>query len=247
MNRRGARRRHWIWNLAVSAALLFALGHGLQRHSSDSMLVREWPEQLEHDPALLRFAVSRAGPLYAANCAACHGPNLEGNRTCGAPNLHDSIWLYGDGGIGDIEHTILYGIRSGHPKAHNLTDMPAEGRTHQLTAIQVDDVAEFVLSLSQQAHDEGAAERGKALFYNQGNCFDCHARDALGNTDYGTPSLRGPTWNYGGDRQALRESIYNGRHGLCPAWIDRLTATQIRALAAYLYVKSQSAPGSAAR
>jgi cytochrome c oxidase cbb3-type subunit III len=34
--------------------------------------------------------------LFAQNCAVCHGPNGAGNRTVGAPNLADAIWLYGD-------------------------------------------------------------------------------------------------------------------------------------------------------
>ena len=29
-------------------------------------------------------------------CAACHGEAGEGLRELGAPNLSDSIWLYGD-------------------------------------------------------------------------------------------------------------------------------------------------------
>ena len=33
--------------------------------------------------------------LFAQNCAVCHGPNGTGNRTVGAPNLADAIWLYG--------------------------------------------------------------------------------------------------------------------------------------------------------
>ncbi|MCW3796417.1 cytochrome-c oxidase, cbb3-type subunit III [Sphingomonas sp. BN140010] len=33
--------------------------------------------------------------LFAANCAACHGPDGKGNRQFGAPNLTDGIWLYG--------------------------------------------------------------------------------------------------------------------------------------------------------
>ncbi|MGH8232342.1 MAG: c-type cytochrome [Steroidobacteraceae bacterium] len=227
--------------------MLCVLGYGLHRRAREARLVRLWPEQLAHDPAMLSFAVSLARPIYAAHCAGCHGADRSGNRANGAPSLADSVWLYGDGGIGDIENTILYGIRSGHPKAHNVTDMPAEGRSQQLSSAEVDDVAEFVLALSRQPHDEAAAARGRGLFYDKGNCFDCHARDALGSTDYGSPSLLGPSWIYGGDRQTLRQTIYNGRHGLCPAWIDRLTPTQIRALAAFLYVASQPASRLAAR
>jgi len=226
-----------VW-VATAVALLCGLGYWLRLHSLEASLVRRWPVELAHDPRMIRFAVSLARPAYARHCASCHGTDLRGNQASGAPNLADSIWLYGDGGIGDIEHTILYGIRSGHPKAHNVTDMPAEGRLHQLSAAQVDDVVEFVLALSRQPHVATAAERGRKLFYDKGNCFDCHANDAMGNTDYGAPPLLGPNWNYGGDRPALRNSIHGGRHGRCPAWISVLTPPQVRALAVYLYVES---------
>jgi cytochrome c oxidase cbb3-type subunit III len=231
-------RRGRLWAGAIIVAMVMSLCYWLHLRSLEATLLRRWPTALAHSQEMTRFAVALARPIYVAHCAPCHGANLAGNHMIGAPNLADSIWLYGDGGIGDIENTILYGIRSGHPKAHNVTDMPAEGRTHQLSAAEVDDVVEFVLALSRQPHDERAAERGRMLFYDKGNCFDCHADDAMGNSDYGSPALLGPTWNYGGDRETLRQTIYSGRHGLCPAWINELTAVQIRALAVYLYVES---------
>jgi cytochrome c oxidase cbb3-type subunit 3 len=40
-------------------------------------------------------ASQRGSALFAANCAVCHGPEGRGNRTFGAPNLTDGIWLYG--------------------------------------------------------------------------------------------------------------------------------------------------------
>jgi cytochrome c oxidase cbb3-type subunit 3 len=33
--------------------------------------------------------------VFADNCATCHGAEGKGNRELGAPNLADSIWLYG--------------------------------------------------------------------------------------------------------------------------------------------------------
>ena len=40
-------------------------------------------------------AVSRAAPLYEAQCAACHGVDGKGLKDLGAPNLTDADWLYG--------------------------------------------------------------------------------------------------------------------------------------------------------
>ncbi len=34
-------------------------------------------------------------PVYAENCAVCHGDEGKGNQDLGAPNLTDGIWLYG--------------------------------------------------------------------------------------------------------------------------------------------------------
>ena len=39
--------------------------------------------------------LAKAGEIYAANCAACHGEQGEGNQDLGAPKLNDKVWLYG--------------------------------------------------------------------------------------------------------------------------------------------------------
>jgi cytochrome c oxidase cbb3-type subunit 3 len=40
-------------------------------------------------------AVRRATPLFADNCAGCHGAAGTGDRKFGAPNLTDNEWEYG--------------------------------------------------------------------------------------------------------------------------------------------------------
>lgn len=45
----------------------------------------------EHDTV----AADRGKTLFAENCAACHGENAKGNTELGAPDLTDTIWLYG--------------------------------------------------------------------------------------------------------------------------------------------------------
>jgi cytochrome c oxidase cbb3-type subunit III len=56
-------------------------------------------------------AVERARPVFAENCASCHGDTAHGDRTKGAPNLTDADWLYG----GDREtlRRTIYGPRNG--------------------------------------------------------------------------------------------------------------------------------------
>ncbi|UUL84046.1 cytochrome-c oxidase, cbb3-type subunit III [Sphingomonas qomolangmaensis] len=53
-------------------------------------------------------AAARGGALYTNNCAACHGEEGRGNRTLGAPNLTDSIWLFG-GDRGSLTTTLING------------------------------------------------------------------------------------------------------------------------------------------
>lgn len=208
-------------------------------------LLRTEPGQILQDPVLLRKAMDLGRPLYLQHCATCHGDSLEGNPARGAPNLAKNAWLYGNDPVG-VEHTILYGIRSGHPKSRNVTDMPALVRSGQITEYEAWDVVEYLESLAGVPYDQESARRGHAIFYDKGNCFDCHASDAQGTVDYGTPGLNGPVWLYGGDRQTLYRSILDGRHGICPAWVDTLTPVQIRALTLYL-VSTPRAAAAVAR
>jgi cytochrome c oxidase cbb3-type subunit 3 len=60
-------------------------------------------------------------PLFAANCSACHGADGKGNPALGAPNLADSIWLYG-GSLAAVTETVSKG--RGDPAA-TVTRMPA--------------------------------------------------------------------------------------------------------------------------
>ena len=42
-----------------------------------------------------KAAVARAAPIFADQCATCHGVAGAGDQTKGAPNLTDAEWLYG--------------------------------------------------------------------------------------------------------------------------------------------------------
>jgi cytochrome c oxidase cbb3-type subunit III len=227
-----ARRRLTGLTLVVMA-VVGLLGWRVHQQRTAAELLHEDPAKILDEPALLARAVLIGRPLYQQHCARCHGAALQGDQVHGVPDLARNVWLYGNDPV-SVERTIYYGIRSGHPKARNVTDMPAMVRSGQITQADATDTVEYLLSLAGSAHDEAAASRGRAVFYNQGNCFDCHANDAMGIVDYGTPALTGPTYVYGGDRKSLYWSIANGRHGLCPAWVKVLSPVQLRALTLFL-------------
>lgn len=57
-----------------------------------------------------------------------------------------------------------------------------------------------------------AREMGHRLFLTY--CSQCHGSDAGGAS--GFPNLRDPDWLYGGDTEAIKTSIANGRSGVMP-------------------------------
>ncbi len=150
-----------LWTgIGVAAALLVAvLIYGaVHEHQMATRLLETDADQVPAHADLVRYADGLAKPAYAANCASCHGADMKGDRRKGAPNLSDSIWLYDFGAVGDLERTILYGIRSGHAKARNITDMPPIGRNMQLSAAEVSDVTTFVINITRPQQDQAASE-----------------------------------------------------------------------------------------
>lgn len=184
---------------------------------------------IQSDPELLRFALAGGEAAFGDNCAPCHGRGAQG--ATGFPNLRDDSWLWG-GSLDAIHKTIQHGIRSDDPDART-NQMPAFGRDGILTPPQVNDVAEFVLSLSGRAGDTAAAERGKPLFAD--NCAVCHGPDGKGNQELGAPSLTDQIWLYGGDKPAIVATITSARNGVMPAWTGRLSPDTIKQLAIYVH------------
>ncbi|HEX5421623.1 MAG TPA: c-type cytochrome [Gammaproteobacteria bacterium] len=245
-----------FWKWAIPAAALVAavaaaaIHFHLQHDRLAYRLLASTPDRVVEDPALVRFAVGEAKPLFAEHCAVCHGADLRGNPKIGAPNLTDSVWLYGEGRVFDIERTVMYGVRSGHSKTHNITDMPGYGLRGKLSAAEVRDVVQYLLKINGRPYQVAAANEGKAIYYdyNRGNCGDCHGADAKGDSAYGSANLTVNTWNSGSDADSLYHAVFYGEHRMMPAWIDTLSLEQIRALAVYVYKASHpTAPPSAAQ
>lgn len=99
----------WLWGGSLDAiytTLRYGIrsGHSAARTSQmpafgrDGLLNSKQISDLsEHVLSLSGRAApnARGAELFAQNCVACHGAQGKGDRTLGAPNLADAIWLYG--------------------------------------------------------------------------------------------------------------------------------------------------------
>jgi cytochrome c oxidase cbb3-type subunit III len=209
-------------------------------------------------------AMMQGKRVYDKNCAACHGADLKGIPAMHTPDLTDADWQYsGDdlasGGLtkwpSDVEWTVRYGIRSGHPngrgeeadmlaydpKFRTEDDTKEFGDKAFLTPEEIADVAEYVLEISGQQADKAKAVRGDALFHDgaKGNCYDCHGDDATGNPAIGATNLTEKRlYLYGADRASILESITKGRHGVMPAFEGVLKPEEIKAVSVYVFSRA---------
>ena len=181
----------------------------------------------DHD--LSQLAMALGDSAFGDNCATCHGAG--GGGASGYPRLADDVWLWG-GSLQDIERTIRFGIRSTHPETRT-SEMPAFGRDEFLTSAQIDDLVQFVTSVSGRKADAAAVERARPVF--EQNCASCHGVDAHGDRAKGAPNLTDKEWLYGGDPATIRRTIFGPRNGVMPTWDSRLDPATIRALAIYVH------------
>jgi cytochrome c oxidase cbb3-type subunit III len=239
---RSSKRRATRWAALVLLCLGLIAGLTIYRARSghaEERLLATLPSEIMQDASLVDFAKAQGAPLFAAHCASCHGADMKGKTSTGAPNLVDDVWMFGDGSIYQIERTILFGIRTGSNKSRDVTEMPALGQRGLLTDAQIREVIQLVLKLGGLPHREDAAAEGRSVFdTGDAACRGCHGDDGRGDTYSGASDLTTGVWNYGGDEQSLYDSIYFGRRGVCPGWFGVLTLGQIRSLAVYIYAAS---------
>ena len=176
-------------------------------------------DELSANPEALKMA----GRLFANNCSQCHGS--DGRGSYGFPNLADNDWLYG-GSPEAIKVSIASG-RNGimSPWGDIIKE---EG---------VDNVTNYVFSLSDRKHDTAKAEAGAQVFATY--CTACHGADAKGNQAMGAPDLTDTVWLYGASPEFVKHTIRNGRSGQMPAHKDLLNDDKIHLLTAYVYSLSK--------
>ena len=157
--------------------------------------------------------------LFLNNCAQCHGSDGRGSK--GFPNLADNDWL-GPNTMDAVKKTIVEG-RTGM-----MPPMAAAVGTSE----EVKNVANYVLSLSGSAHNDIAAQLGKAKF---GACAACHGVDGKGNQAIGAPNLADRVWLQGWGEAAIVAMISQGKTNVMPPQGARLTPEQANVLTAYVW------------
>ena len=177
-------------------------------------------EQLAADPD----AMGEARSLFANGCAACHGSDARGAP--GFPNLTDGDWLYGN-----APETIVTTIGAGR-----MGVMP--GWQAALGDSGVEEVVAYVQSLSGTPARPELVQAGATRYATF--CVACHGADARGNPVLAAPNLADTIWLYGGDADALRVSIAEGRQGQMPAHEALLGPDRVRLLAAYVLSLGQA-------
>lgn len=190
-------------------------------------------QQIEQDPELQAYALALGQSMFGDNCATCHGTGGVGGK--GYANLRDDIWLWGNGSLEDIQHTIAHGVRTTAPDARQ-SQMPAFGRDGMLTSAQIGDLTEYVVALSRRPASRAAVERAAPLYRDQ--CAACHGPAGKGDPAVGAPNLTDGEWLYGSGRDDIKGQIFAGRGGVMPTWGTRLSPETIKALTVYVHVNA---------
>ena len=185
-------------------------------------------ETISQTPELQAYATSAGSAVFKTWCAQCHGSGAAGAK--GYPNLLDNDWLWG-GKIDDIHTTIAHGIRNEVDDDARYSEMPAFGEI--LETPQIDQVANYVMSLSGAPQDASLVAEGETVFMD--NCAACHGEQAQGDIYQGAPNLTDAIWLYGGDFATIKETVTNSRYGVMPPWNTRLSEAEVRAVAIYVH------------
>lgn len=176
------------------------------------------------DDALRTFATAAGAAAYKVNCVQCHGSGATGSA--GYPNLNDDSWLWG-GTPEDIRLTIAHGIRFAGDDMTRFSEMPAFAG--MLSAAEIRDLASHVVSLSATPSTGAGADLFAA------NCAACHGDAGEGMAELGAPNLADAIWLYGSSEEEIAAQIRAPRHGVMPAWQDRLGETTVKELTIYVH------------
>lgn len=185
---------------------------------------------LANNDELDRFATNWGAAVFRAHCSQCHGSGAAGVQGQGYPNLLDDDWLWG-GTIEEVAYTVRHGIRNETDDDAHWSQMPAFG--DMLEKDEIKAVVQHVLAISGADHDAALAATGATVYAD--NCASCHADDGTGDVTQGAPNLTDAIWLYGGSKDQITETVKYSRFGVMPAWGQRLSDAEVKAVAAYVH------------
>ncbi len=238
--------RWWMWLFVLTvvfAAVYLAFYPGLGAHkgtlnwtSANQYEAEQEKARLAMAPVYAKYTTMNAADLgrdaqamgigqrlFLNNCAQCHGSDGRGSK--GFPNLADTDWLGGN----DLVY-VKKVINEG--RIGMMPPMAAAVGSGE----DVKNVAHYVLSLSGSAHNDVAAQLGKAKF---ATCAACHGADGKGNLALGAPNLTDKIWLHGWGEKAIVEMVTAGKNNVMPPQGKLLTPEQVHVLGAYVLSLSQ--------
>jgi cytochrome c oxidase cbb3-type subunit 3 len=155
--------------------------------------------------------------LFNHHCSACHGADARGQAGL-FPDLGNDSWQWG-GTEQQLAQTLTVG---------RLATMPP-----WQTVLGDDGIAKVTAYVLGLASGGTAADDEGATIYRT-TCSACHGPTGDGLAALGAPALNDDEWLYGSSEDAVRTSIALGRNGRMPAFGERLDATQLKLLTAWL-------------
>jgi cytochrome c oxidase cbb3-type subunit 3 len=160
------------------------------------------------------------------------GHSFDGIEEYDLPLPRWWLWSF----VGTIVFTIVYlvlypgfgtfaGVLGWSEQAeHSAEVAAAEARLRPMYA------AYAAQTVEQLAADPKAVGTGRRLFAN--TCAACHGADAHGGV--GFPNLADADWIYGGDPEAIKTTITNGRMGFMPAFAPAVGEQGVPEVVAYV-------------
>ena len=195
-------------------------------------------EEILQNDELKSYAVKTSKVLFGDYCAACHGAGGQGNPNF--PVLADDDWLYG-GKVSTIRTTLING-RQGN--------MPAKGMMGNLNSQEIEQVADYVIALSEGRGNDASVAAGKGV-YAKGMCVACHGPAGKPLAYTGAANLTDGIWRFSGERDEVIKTITYGvnvkkngkidpntRVAVMPSFKERLPNSEVNIKRLAIYVHS---------
>ena len=187
-------------------------------------------EEIRTTDNLFRFSVAGGQSMFKVYCTQCHGSGAQGAP--GYPNLNDDDWLWG-GDLDAIYASIKHGIRNSEDDDARFSEMPAFGADELIEPDTIKNIANQVLAMAGLDNNSQLATAGVEPYAE--NCADCHGENGKGDAELGAPDLTDAIWFYGNRPDDIIAQISKPRHGVMPAWGERLGEASVKQLAVYIH------------